>query len=209
LARAELLAIEGRLDEARTALDAGHTVARARGESEFIAWTLTIYARLARTRGQFRASLRSAHEAARLAEESGNASNHVLALGAVGIAQIGLGRFREAIESLEQALAEARRHQTGLFEEARLLKDLARARLSLGDYPGARSDASDAVEVARRQGAPTLECLGLLTRARAWRASDAVKEFETDLAAALVVAEATGATACIQEIKSEQRRVRW
>ena len=203
IAGALLLALVGRYDDAWRGVDEGLAMARARHESESIAWTLSMYARLARTRNDFEASWKSAHEALRIAEDSGNITNHVVTLGAAGTAELGLGDFGQAIETLEQALTLGRQHQAGLFEEVRLLVDLARARLGLGDVAAAGRAASEAVEVARRQGTPIFECLALLTRARVRRAAGGTPdEVDADLAVALRLARETGATAYAQEIKT-------
>jgi tetratricopeptide (TPR) repeat protein len=205
---AELLALRGRVEEARAALDEGLATARERAEAEWIAWTLSIYPRLARTPDEFEASLEHAHEAVRVAEDSGNTSNHVLALGAVGIAEIGLGRFPEAARALERALAEARQHQVALFEEARLLVHLARAHLGRGHHEAAREAADEAVEVSRRQGARVVECLALLTRSQVRRATggpgDAIL---VDLHAALELVNETGAVVYQPSIREELGRV--
>jgi class 3 adenylate cyclase/tetratricopeptide (TPR) repeat protein len=205
VAFAELLSLDGRVEEARLALDQGLATARERAEAEWIAWTLSSYSRLARTPDEFEASLERAHEAVAVAEDSGNTSAHVLALEGVGCAEVGLGRFSEAAVTLEQALAEARRHQIALFEEARLLAYLARAHLGRGDGDLARRTASEAVEVARRQGARLVECLALLTRARILKFTGAVTDdVEADLLAALTLARETGATAYEAEIQADR-----
>jgi adenylate cyclase len=202
-ALADLLVLCGRVEEARAALDEGLATARDRAEAEFIARTLSVYPRLARTPDEFEASLEHAHEAVRIAEDSGYTWTHVLALGAVGIALVGLGRFPEAERTLSQALAEARQRQVALFEEAKLLVHLARAHLGAGDGGAARATVDQAVEVARRQGARVVECLALLTRARIQKAT-AGANAEADLLAALTLARETGATAYEAEIEADR-----
>ena len=203
--RAQLLSLCGRVEDARAGLDEGLATARARAEAEWIAWNLSIYPRLACTPDEFEQSLERAHEAVHVAESCGNPTSHVLALGGVGIAEMGLGRFPEAAETLERALAAARQRQVGLFEEASLLLHLARARLGLGDGDGARSTASEAVEVARRQGAQVVECLALLTRARILRGTaGGAGDIDADLALALVLAQETEATAYEKEVEAER-----
>ena len=90
-----------------------------------------------------------------------------------------------------------RGHRTGLFLEASLLAHFARARLSSRDDAGARSAASEAVDVARRQGARVFEVLALLVRGRAFGDP-------ADLRAALALAGELGATAyvpfCLEEL---------
>jgi adenylate cyclase len=206
LSRAELLALTGRLEEARGQADRGVHMTRERREPESLAWTLSIYPRLARTVPEFEEALKHASEAVRIAEDIGHPSVHVTALGAVGIAKIGLGRFEDAAATLETALSRARDLHVALFEEATLLTHLARARTGLGDGHGAERTAGEAVAVARRQGARVLECLALLTRARVRRATGhPVEQVEADLAAALDLARITGATAYEGEIEAEQR----
>jgi hypothetical protein len=93
----------------------------------------------------------------------------------------------------------------GEFEEAKLLIDRARARLGLGEHDGARQSATEAVDVARRQGAPVIETLALLTRARVSRATGARADVvAADLSAALALAQETGATASEAEIEAER-----
>ncbi len=205
VARADLLSLCGRTEEARAALNEGLAIARDRSESEWIAWPLSVYPRLARTTDEFEASLKHAHEALRIAEDSGNTSGHVQALGAMGIAEVGLGRFPEAADTLSEALAEARQRRVALFEEARMLAHLARARLGSGDPDAARGTAQEAVDVARRQGARIVEGLALLTRARILKATGGTAaEVEGDLASALALARETGATAYEDEIEAER-----
>ena len=208
VARAELLALCGRLDAARAALEEGLAIARERGEAEWIAWALSVYPRLARTPDEFGVSLDRAHEALRIAEDSGNTSNHVLALAAVGIAEVGLGRFPEGATTLERALAVARRHQVALFEEARALAHLARAHLGMGHHEAACQAADDAVNVAWRQGARALECPALLTRAQILGATGGAGEaILADLHAALDLVKETGALAFEPQIREELSRL--
>jgi len=203
--RAELLALSGRVEDARVALNDGLATARRRTDIEWVAWLLSISPRLARTREEFQASLDLAHEALGIADDSGNTSARVLALGSVGLSEVGLGRFPAAEDTLSRALAEARQCQVALFEEARILIHLAQARLGNGNHDGARTTIDEAVDVARRQGARIVECLALLTRARIFRATGGTAEqVESDLASSLVLARDTGATAYQDQIEAER-----
>jgi adenylate cyclase len=196
MARIECFALRGRYADARRALDEGLVVARADRDAEWMSWMLSAAARLARTAAEVEGSLREAREALRLAEETANMAGQVVSLGAVAIALIGLGRYREATDALVRALDECRTRQSGLFEEARLLVHLSRARLGLEDRGGAQSAATEAVDVAVRQGARTIECLALLNRARITRATGGdIATFAADVDAALVLARDIGATA--------------
>ena len=205
LARVHALALLGRMEDAWVALKGLIADTRERSEAEFMAWTLSTLPRMARTETQFAEGLDAASEAARSAEAVGNASGLVIALGGVGHAEIGLGRHSDAAEHLERALDEGRLHRTALFEEAKLLIDLARARLGLGEHDGARQSATEAVDVARRQGASVIETLALLTRARVSRATGGrADDVAADLSAALALAQETGATAYEAEIEAER-----
>jgi adenylate cyclase len=207
--RAELLALRGRVDEARAVLEEGLAVARRRGEAEWIAWGLSGFARLARTPDEFSAALDHAHEALRIAEESGSAMTRVIALAAIGVAQTGLACFGDAAETLTQALAEARDRNVARFDEARLLVAMAVAHLGTNSRQAARQAADEAVEVARGQGAQVVECLARLTRAHVLRATggdhDAVVG---DLDAALDLAKQTGALAYEPLVHEELGRLR-
>ncbi len=139
------------------------------------------------------------------AEALGNPSMLVVALGGVGVAEIGLGRYSSAVANFEQARDLIQTHQTAWFEEPRLLVQLAQACLALGDHNGALLTASDAVDVARRQGARLIECPARLTRARTLRVTGGLAaEVEADLASALVLARDTEATAYEAEIEAER-----
>jgi adenylate cyclase len=190
----ELLWLSGRADAARDSIDWSLAIARQRGEAELIGWNLGTYARVAGTAAEFAASLERAREGLRVADESGNLMVRIIARESIGIAEVGLGRFDEAAGSLSRALAEARQHRVGLFEEARILAYLAAAQRGRGAWDEARRTADEAVEVARRQGTRIFECLALITRARLRRTTHGPEdEAVADLQAALGLAQATGA----------------
>ncbi|MGH9041538.1 MAG: hypothetical protein ACRDZ3_15055 [Acidimicrobiia bacterium] len=147
-------------------------------------------------RSEIEEGFRLASEAVRIAEDIGNPSIRVTAVVAVGIAEMGVGRFEDAVLTLQTALSEARELKVAIFEEATLLTHLSRAHLGAGDGAAARAAADEAVAVAQRQGARVSEALALLTRARVRRATGAPPgEVDADLAAALDLARVTGATA--------------
>lgn len=144
----------------------------------------------------------------RLAEECGNVASLVVALSAVGLAQLGLGDHRAAADALEEGLDQARAHHVGLFEEGNLLAYLAQAHLGLGDRDAAARLAAEAVDVARRQGARTVEYRALITRARIGTATGRpAAEVSGDLDAAMVIARDMGATAYETEIEVARAEV--
>jgi adenylate cyclase len=206
LSRAELFLLSGELDDARREADRAVALTRERSEAETLAWSHSIYPRLARTPAEIDEGLKHAAEAVRIAEDIGNPAVRVTALGAVGVAEIALGRAGDAVSSLETALAQARDLGVALFEEPTLLIHLARALLDAGEGEGAARAADEAVTVARGQGASVVECLALLTRAGVRRALGAdPPTVEADLAAALHLARQTGATAYEQEIEAAKK----
>jgi class 3 adenylate cyclase/tetratricopeptide (TPR) repeat protein len=205
LGSAENLFLRGQHDEARAMLDEVIAATQMRSDSEYLIWALSTRPRYARTPAEIKAGLDAAREAVTRAEALGNPSMLVVALGGVGVAEIGFGRFSSAVDSFEQARDLIRTHQTAWFEEPRLLVQLAQARLGLGDHDGALLTASDALDVARRQGARLIECPALLTRVRILRVTGGpAAQVEADLASALVLARETEATAYEAEIEAER-----
>ena len=206
--RVEVLALQGRLEEARAVLKRLITGTRDRSEAEFNAWTLSMAPRLARSEAELTSALTAATAAATSTEAAGNTAGLVIALGGVGHAEVGLGRYSDAVEHLERGLLEGRRFGTGLMEEAKMLVDLARARLGLAQATEAREVAHEAVETARRQGATVVECAALLARARITRGTGGpAEDVATDLASALTLARETGASALEAEIEAERAGV--
>ncbi|MCA1841614.1 MAG: hypothetical protein LC792_00220, partial [Actinobacteria bacterium] len=200
----ELLWVSGRPDAARSSLDQSLVIARQRGEAEWIAWNLATYARVARTRDEYSAGLERAQEGFRVADESGNLMARIITREAIGMAEVGLARFHEANDSLARALAEAREYRVGLFDEARILSYLGTAHLGTGDWDEARRAATEAVDVAQRQGTRVFECLARLTRAEVCRTTHGPDDdVVADLRAALALAQETGALIYETEIRNQ------
>lgn len=203
VARAELLRQRG-ASGAQAALDTAARLAREQHDGEWQVWSLAFAAHGARTTAECERALALAEEGMRLAGEFGDTAAGIIAAGAAGAAEIGLSRHAEAAEHLAGALADARRSRLALFEEARLLANLACAHLGQGDDEAARAGADEAVAVARRQGARLIEIHALLTRARIGRATGAEPAVvRADLDAARTLAIATGATAYAAEADAE------
>ena len=208
LSRAQVLAQMGRLAEALPLLDRTVLLTRQRADVEWLGWALSTYAHLAEWTGEDHEAPARAAEAVRIGEESGSVAFHVIALHALGIAQLGAGEWSDAIATLGHALTEARAHGAGRFEEAGLLAHLARAHLGHGDADAARARADEAVTVARRQGARVIECLALLTRGYVLRSTDADSDaVQADLDVALGLARATGAITYEPFIREELGRL--
>lgn len=198
--RAELLWYTGHTADARRQLHNVVDGARERGETEFVIWAGGSFARMSSTADEYAESYDIAREMVDLARAAGNKAGLVIALAGVGIAELGLGRYADATVDLEQALREGRTHQTGLYEEARIVAHLARAHAALGDFATACEVADQAVAIARRQGAGVIEALTLLARADVSEAARGRTEQVTrDRAAALDLASRLGAMRFITE----------
>jgi hypothetical protein len=176
-----------------------------------LAWALALLPHLTWLSGELNDVEVPATEAVRLGEETGNMAGLVLGLEGLALAHLVAGRPAEAITVCEQALAKAREHRSGLFEEPSLLAHMALARLKAGMLNGAVVSADEGVDVARRQGSQVVECLALLTRAQVRRATEGYGtdgDLIADLDAALALAAKTGALTYEPFIREERGRVR-
>jgi class 3 adenylate cyclase len=194
--RCLLLALAGRLDDARRLLQITLACYRERPAPEWETWALSLVTRLADWAGEPDDAVPAAvAQGIRLAEDSGFVAAHVTALQARGVAELLEEKPDAAASTFEEALTEARRQGSGLYEEGSLLAHLARARLGMApDRAGARAAADEGVTVAHRQGARVVECLALITRAHVLRATGADSDrARADLDAADRLASTTGA----------------
>jgi tetratricopeptide (TPR) repeat protein len=132
-----------------------------------------------------------------------------LGLDALTLAHLVVGQTGEAVVAAERALTEARSHRSGLFLEAEVLAQLARARLAEDDPVGATRAADEAVTAARQRGTRVFEGLALLTRSQVRRATGAAPDdVLSDLDAALDLVKETGALAYEPLIHEELGRLR-
>jgi hypothetical protein len=179
-----------------------------RTSPEWDAWTLSLVPRLAEWTGESDdAVAAAAHEAVKVAEDSGFIATHVTALQAMGIAELLDGNPSDAAATFNLALNEAREHGSGLHEEASLLTYLTCARLAIGDECAAKArfTADEAVAVARRQGA---RVAALLTRAGVLREANADLDLaRADLDAADRLAAETGAATYAAFLAEERARL--
>jgi hypothetical protein len=113
----------------------------------------------------------AAAEHARLAlewaEEAGGAWSRIFNREAVAISHAQRGQLRRAIDVVNEGLAIARDRRIGLYNMPLLLATRARAQIGLGDIPGARTSATEAIDLAVRCGARHYEVRGRLQLARA------------------------------------------
>jgi adenylate cyclase len=205
--QAWLLSLSGSLTDAEVALRRSLRLARPRAEPDNLAWTLSSFPQLGWLTGSGDDVVAAASEAVAFCEDTGNASSLVLALERLALAELAVGNPAKAIAACERGLAEARRHRSGRFAEASVLAHLARARLVGGDVDEALSNADEAVTLSRTQCARVVECLALVTRAQARRATGRPGEAESDLASALVLVGETGAVTYEPFIREELGRL--
>ena len=200
--RAELLGLAGERAAARQSADEAVRLFRERSDIDYLGWSLSVYAQVAETAEEYEVAYKHATEAFRMADDSANAAGQVIALTAAGTSLCGLHRFPEAVEALTQGLDLARSLRVALFDEGVLLAHLAAAHLATGRLEAAAAAADEAVEVARRQGAPVIECHAHLVRARVGRASgDPAAQVAADVAAGLALVEQTGAVLYEAELR--------
>jgi tetratricopeptide (TPR) repeat protein len=216
--RSVLLALMGRLDEARRALERGQRLARESGIPENLVWaganqTLVADYLGESTIGDLGDARAAARQSVEIAEEFGSAFSRVLAYNALGTAHLVCRDWQEAERALSTALELLRVHRTGRETEAGVLLRLARVRLGRGDAAEARRVAEQAVALARDLGQAAFETHSRIALAEALCASEGAKaraaiQEELDRASELV--EQTGGRAFapwIAEARAELARV--
>jgi ATP/maltotriose-dependent transcriptional regulator MalT len=201
------LAVIGRLVDAKASLHESLALSRARSEPESVAWTLSFIVQLAWLAGEDEDLIGAASEAVTIAEDTGNVAVLVAALDGMTLAHLARRDPMAALTVGQRALAEARKHRSGRFEEARVLAHLAHARLGAGDREGAASAAGEAVAVARSQEARVVECLALLSRAQVSRAAGTTDAAKADLRLAFGLIGETGALGYEPFIHEELGRI--
>jgi adenylate cyclase len=192
--RGRILGTLGRLGEAARELDQAIAEADRYGDWTTVGALREASVQLCDFAGDVRAAVAHGRAAVEVAEKTGNQAIRVLAFGALGLASVLDGQYREAGDVLGQALAIARERRASLQIEAQLLARLARARLGLGDGESARRTAEEAIAVARRRGTRTFEIEGQLVLGRALiHAGARHGEVQAALDAAASLVEETGA----------------
>jgi ATP/maltotriose-dependent transcriptional regulator MalT len=139
--------------------------------------------------------LAHAREVVESAERTGNQLARVMVSCALGIANVLNGSWHEALEALEQALANGKDRRL-LCWEAKVLGEMAMVHLERGDRERALVVAQEAITVGRRLGTRLGEFSALLTRSRALRETlgvQATREIEAALAEANAWLEMSGA----------------
>jgi adenylate cyclase len=191
--RACLIARTGRLVEASLENQQAIALARSRGDSEMLAWALSVVAEVAWLTGEDLPSPEAALEALQIGQDTANVGCIVLALEGLALSHLPTNPI-DAIGACQRGLETARKRRSGLFAEGSLLCHLARAHLATGNVAAALVAAEEAVEVSRAQGAAVMECLALLTGAQAKRIAGEGEPAQ-DLEAAEILVHQTNALA--------------
>ena len=144
----------GNLETARAQIEHGVELARRYGDTESEGWALSWLGAAADVAGDVEAGLGPCQRSLEIAEKIGSPFSRAGAYYRLGVLIGGAGRWAEAIEMLEQALAIARECRTYLEAEAALVAALAEACLGAGDLVRARALAEESVALGRRIGAP-------------------------------------------------------
>jgi class 3 adenylate cyclase/tetratricopeptide (TPR) repeat protein len=197
--RSAMIAATGRLAEARAEIERVLQASREAGDLENQIWTHNWLVELAEFGAVDRASaLAHARAAFELAERAGGNFAQAWAQYFLGAAHALSGEWAESSAALERALELARGRRTALDGEPRFLARLARARLALGDCPGALACAREGLSIALEREAPIGEAEARLEVARARLISDgaeAEREIRAELERALALVREAGALA--------------
>ena len=182
-----VLTENGRIDDARIAVDRALRLAREHDDVESLGWAHTQYAMLDYFSGELRDGLEHARAGAEIAERIGSAFSRVIAYCVMGYGHLARGEWAEALEVEEEALRIMSASRTGLQYEPLALAAVAEAQLGLGDREGARASAQRGADVAARSNTRRFEaqCRVMLGRVLS-RAHPAEAGSELDRALELI-----------------------
>ena len=144
----------GNLATTKARLERGIELARQHSDTETEGWALSWLSDVAAIAGDAEIGLGPCQRSLEIAQKMGSPYSLAIAYHRLGVSLTVAGRWPEAIETLEHALAIARERRTFLEAEARLVSWLAEACLGAGDLVRARALAEESVELGRRIGAP-------------------------------------------------------
>jgi tetratricopeptide (TPR) repeat protein len=150
---AQVLVVEGRLEEAARALDDVIQLARASGAASALATGLWYRGFVHYWRTEYQAAEALATEGFLIAEELGDAFDALGARMFAGLARVNLGRVSEALADFEQALSLAERNRDS-FWGPRLVSHLGWVHRELQDPERAREFDTRALEIARENPSP-------------------------------------------------------
>ncbi len=144
---------------------------------------------------RYEAALEHATQGLALAERFGDVVHMIACSVPMALADVGLGRFADALARAEADLSTLRQQQIGLYFEPVLLATIARSRLALEEPDAALVAAEEAVAIAEARGLTTCALIAPITLAQilSTTRSDAGDRVESILAAALHTARASRA----------------
>jgi class 3 adenylate cyclase/tetratricopeptide (TPR) repeat protein len=164
---AQMLAENGRIDEARALTDRALRLAREHDDVESLGWSHNQYALTDYHSGEVRDGLAHARAGLEVAERTGSAFSRMTSYCIMGYGHLVRREWAEAIQVENEALQIMKGTRTGLQYEPLALAALAEAQLGLGDFHAARTSAERGAELAVRYGMRTHEgqCRLMLGRA--------------------------------------------
>ncbi|MDJ0817096.1 MAG: adenylate/guanylate cyclase domain-containing protein [Desulfobacterales bacterium] len=192
LAGANIRSMLGELRQAADLIDQAARLApstdQLRKDSRTMHTEALVRASLAIYSGDVDLSLSNARAFVELAERSGSTWAIAVSASTLGRAQLVANHWMQGKESLDFALAQARKHKLGLEAEASYLAYLAEALTGIGELEQAQSVAEEAVEVARRKETRFWELQSQITLAKVFLALNHA-QYHTRIVAALERAE--------------------
>jgi len=172
---------DGRLDEADALLKYADEIQ----EAYALSYRRHSYrATVAWRRGRFDTALAHARAGVEYAEQRGLPGETAVTYGAMGEALIALGRYREAIEYLERAIACTREHQAVVILLPLHFGRLAVAHLGLGEIDAARTHAEEGVRIALEGQGTLHECNARVGLLCVLAAEEAAEELEAEIGVA-------------------------
>jgi tetratricopeptide (TPR) repeat protein len=150
---AQVVVVEGRLQEAARALDEVIASARASGAASALATGLWYRGFVHYWRSEYREAEALTAEGALVAEELGDAFTSLAARMFAGLSRVNLGRMSEALAEFEQAVSLAERNRDS-FWGPRLVSHLGWVRRELQQPGLAREFDARALEMARENPSP-------------------------------------------------------
>lgn len=171
---------------------------RDRGERELVAFASLCRVVPCDVMGEPEDAFAHAQRAIAAAEGTANTFLRALSRSAIGLAHIGNGRWREAIDALAELVDTIRAGRSAPLVELDAVALLAEAERGAGELAASRATADAALDIARRFQRPLAELRAQLARARVLTASaeaDAPAAARDALAEATALVERTGAVA--------------
>lgn len=196
----------GEVDEALRDFDRALELARAHDDPETEAGAHAQRALLGADVGDWVSAADSARVGLEIAERAGNAAHIVACAVPLAMADLGAGRFADAVTRSESNLATIREDRFGLFYEPILLTTIARSKLALGEAGAAMAAAAEAVQIADARGLATCALgapIALAHVLAATQGAAAGERIDGVLSRALLLAHGSGAQLFEAQVQRE------